>query len=256
MKITVLGSGTSTGVPVVGCTCPVCQSETPENNRTRSSILVEESEEEGKGIYLVDSSTDLRFQLLREGVTRLDGVFYTHAHADHLHGIDDLRPMTFKREIPLYGDDPVLEELTRRFSYIFGPVKQKGGGKPSLRTVPLKKAITLGSLKVTPLPVFHGGIPIYGYRFNDFVYITDCSRVPDETLPLLKDCRFMIVGGLRYRSHETHFSIDEAVSLIKKTGPERAWLTHICHDVDHNTLENQLPRGIKPAYDGLSFEVR
>jgi phosphoribosyl 1,2-cyclic phosphate phosphodiesterase len=250
MKITVLGSGTSSGVPVTACSCPVCMSTDPQNKRTRSSILVEE----GDSTFLVDSSTDLRFQLLRESIQSIDGVFYTHAHADHIHGIDDLRPYTYRKDLPLYGSSQVLEEIKSRFPYIFIETTQRGGGKPRLYSHVITHAQRFGSLEVTPLNVFHGLIPIYGYRFNDFVYLTDCSRIPEETMVLIRGCRFMIIGGLRYRSHETHFSINEAVDIIKKTGPERAWLTHICHDVDHNTLSKELPPGIEPACDGLKIE--
>lgn len=236
-------------MPVPGCDCSVCSSENPRNWRTRSSLLIET----GNEVYLVDSSTDLRFQLLREKVRRVDAVFYTHAHADHIHGIDDLRPLSRRQGIPLYGQKRVMEEIGSRFPYIFGETLQKGGGKPLLSLHPLEGRLELPGISLTCLPVWHGRIPIYGYRFNDFVYITDCSRIPGKTMTLIEGCRFMIIGGLRYRPHETHFSIDQAVGIIKKTGPERAWLTHICHDVDHDTLSRELPRGIAPAFDGLTI---
>ena len=249
MKITVLGSGTSSGVPAVGCSCSVCRSKNPRNRRTRCSILVEAD----GGRLLVDTSPDLRFQLLRENVGAIDGVLYTHAHADHLHGIDDLRPLSYRKNLPLYGSEEILEEIRSRFPYIFGRTVQRGGGKPDLQTVAVRESFSAAGMMITPIPVYHGVIPIYGYRFGDFVYITDCSRIPEESFSLLAGCRFMILGGLRYETHETHFSINEALEVIKKTGPERAWLTHICHDVDHDTLRSELPGHIEPAYDGLSF---
>ncbi|MDC7219760.1 MAG: MBL fold metallo-hydrolase [Spirochaetales bacterium] len=249
MKIIVLGSGTSSGVPAIGCSCAVCRSENPLNKRTRSSIIVETEEVR----LLVDSSPELRIQLLREGIDRLDGVLYTHGHADHLHGIDDLRPLSFGKDLPLYGKEEILGEIVERFPYIFGDTPQKGGGKPRLRPQMVKEPFRFGDIKISPILVYHGIIPIYGYRLNDFVYITDCSRIPEESYPLLENCRAMILGGLRYRPHETHFTIDEAVEVIKKTGPGRAWLTHINHDVDHNRLKEELPYPIEPAYDGLSF---
>ena len=251
MKITVLGSGTSSGVPSLGCSCPVCLSDNPRNRRTRSSIIVETE----AGRLLVDTAPDLRTQLLREKIGKIDGVLYTHAHADHLHGIDDLRAFTLSHDLPLYGPGDVLEEIRCRFPYIFKETRQKGGGKPRLKLIPVGEAFSLIGLTITPVPVFHGIIPIYGYRFDDFAYITDCSRIPDASFSLLDNCKAMILGGLRYEPHETHFSIDEACGVIKKTGPGRAWLTHICHDVDHDTLEHELPEHIKPAYDGLSFRI-
>jgi phosphoribosyl 1,2-cyclic phosphate phosphodiesterase len=249
MKITVLGSGTSTGIPVIGCSCPVCLSKNPRNKRTRCSLLVESEE----GSLLVDTPPELRLQLLREGVKDIDGVLYTHAHADHLHGIDDLRTLSHGKSLPLYGAENILSEIEGRFPYIFKVTPQRGGGKPCLSLFPLSETLHTIGLDVTPIPVFHGIIPIYGYRFNDFVYITDCSRIPEKSLTLLEGCRAMILGGLRYLPHETHFSIDEALAIIKKTGPERAWLTHICHDVNHDRLEKELPKPVEPAYDGLSF---
>ncbi len=203
----------------------------------------------------MDTSPDLRYQLLREGTGSVDAVLYTHAHADHLHGIDDLRAFSLERDLPLYGPADVLDEIESRFPYIFGETRQRGGGKPKLKTVPVREPFRLLGVKVTPIPVFHGIIPIFGYRFGDFIYITDCSRIPGESLALMEGCRAMILGGLRYEPHETHFTINEACDVIKKTGPERAWLTHICHDVDHDTLESELPGHIKPAYDGLSFVI-
>ncbi|MBN2628080.1 MAG: MBL fold metallo-hydrolase [Spirochaetales bacterium] len=249
MKITVLGSGTSTGVPVIGCSCPVCTSDNPRNRRTRCSLLVETD----RGNILIDTPPDLREQLLKQKVRSLAGVLYTHAHADHLHGIDDLRPLSHGATLPLYGQGEVLSEIRRRFPYIFGETVQRGGGKPRLTTEEVASPFILAGLSVTPIPVFHGVIPIYGYRIGDFLYITDCSRIPEESLPLIEGCRYMILGGLRYEPHETHFTIGEALEVIKKTGPERAWLTHITHDVDHDRLEKELPWPVSPAYDGLSF---
>ncbi|MDC7224793.1 MAG: MBL fold metallo-hydrolase [Spirochaetales bacterium] len=249
MKIILLGTGTSTGIPVIGCSCPVCLSENPCNKRTRCSLLVESEE----GRILIDTPPELRLQLLREGVGSIEGVLYTHAHADHLHGIDDLRTLSRDNTIPLYGSGPVLKEVKERFPYIFGETRQKGGGKPQLTVSPVTAPFRLAGFTITPIPVFHGIIPIYGYRINDFVYITDCSRIPKESYSLIEGCRYFILGGLRYDPHETHFSIGEALDVIKKTGPERAWLTHISHDVDHDTLKDELPHFVEPAYDGLSI---
>ncbi|MBN2656609.1 MAG: MBL fold metallo-hydrolase [Spirochaetales bacterium] len=253
MTITIMGSGTSHGVPVVGCACPVCLSENIKNKRSRASILVREN---GTDI-LIDTATEFRLQAIRENVMKLDAIFYTHSHADHLHGLDDIRSLSRDREIPLYGSGKDIEEIKKRFPYIFNSTLQKGGGKPRVEPHALRgEAVSIGSLEIKPIPLKHGKLDIYGYRFNNkAAYLTDCSDIPDESLALLKNLDVLIIGALRYKPHPTHYNIEQALEVIKKISPGRAYLTHLCHDLDHDQLENELPGGVFTAYDGLKIDL-
>ncbi|MBB6478594.1 MBL fold metallo-hydrolase [Spirochaeta isovalerica] len=253
MTISILGSGTSHGVPVVGCTCPVCLSGNVKNKRTRASIAVHYK----NTIILIDTATEFRLQAIREGLTKLDAIFFTHSHADHLHGLDDIRSISREKAIPMYGSKADLEEITNRFPYIFYNTVQKGGGKPQVIPHRLTgTGVKVGSIEVKPIPVKHGKLDIYGYRFNKrAAYITDCSEIPEESFPLLQNLDVLIIGALRYRSHPTHFNIEQALQVIKKISPGRAYLTHICHDLDHDQLEDELPGGVFPAYDGLKIDL-
>lgn len=251
MKIRVLGSGTSNGVPVVGCDCPVCMSSDPRNNRTRASVLVTHDDTS----ILIDTATEFRIQACRGGIRRLDAVFFTHAHADHLHGLDDIRPLTYERPLNLYASPATVEEIKYRFSYIFQSQKL-GGGIPRVRLNAIgTDPIRCGSLEVLPVPVLHGMLPINGFRIGPFAYLTDCNNIPSRSYALLKDLDLLIIDALRYRKHPTHFSIDQAVDEIAKIAPRRAFLTHMCHDVEYHELASILPEGIAPAYDGLEMEI-
>ncbi len=253
MKITLLGSGTSHGVPVIGCGCKVCSSADPRDKRTRSSILIENE----NTVILVDTGTDFRFQALRSGIRRLDAVLMTHAHADHLHGLDDTRSLTHEKPLPIYGSKNTIGEIRKRFDYVFTDTQQ-GGGKPRLEMIDHRaKEFSIDGVIIIPVPVKHGRLEIHGYRIGDFAYITDCSEIPDKSLELLTGVRVLIINALRYRPHPTHFSIDEAVQASEKIGAQEVWLTHLCHDVSHQELTEQLEknnsneRSILPAYDEL-----
>ena len=251
MEITILGSGTSHGIPVVTCNCEVCQSENNKNKRTRSSIFISEK---GTNI-LIDTATEFRLQAVREKISSVDAIFYTHSHADHLHGLDDIRPLTKNNPIEIYASKYDCNEIKNRFPYIFNDTIQKGGGKPkvNLNEIPLKKII-INSTIVNPIPVKHGILDIYGYKIDNRVaYITDCSEISEAGLTQLQGIEVLILGALRYREHSTHFNIDQALAIIKKISPERAYLTHLSHDVDHDKLSAELPGGIFPAYDGLKI---
>jgi len=257
MRVTILGSGTSHGIPVVGCGCEVCHSKNPKDKRTRSSILIEQ---DGTNI-LVDTSTDFRAQALRKGIDHLDAILMTHAHADHLHGFDDTRSLAWERPIPLYASAETLDEIVKRFDYAF-KVTQIGGGKPRVNLHRLDgTTVTIAGLEVRPIPIKHGILDIYGFRFGDFAYLTDCSEIPGPSLELLEGIKLLVIGALRYRPHATHFSIEEAIAASRKIGPERVWLTHLCHDVSHAKLEEELERdfsaspAVQPAFDGLEIEV-
>jgi len=193
-------------------------------------------------------------QLIREKVTQLDAVLQTHDHADHLNGIDDVRVFTRSKPMPFYASQEVVEETRKRFSYIFSN-QVPGGGTPSLdMRIADPKGFTIGSLEIVPIPIYHGCKTILGYRIGSIAYLTDCSGIPEESYPLLNGVGTLIIGALRYRTHPTHFSIDQALDVSRKINPEKTYLTHFCHDVDHAVIEKELPVGIHPAYDGLTIE--
>ena len=251
MNITILGSGTSHGIPVVGCTCGVCRSSDPHNKRTRSSILIQDSDSN----ILIDTATEFRLQAVREGISSLDAIFYTHSHADHLHGLDDIRPLTHKKPVNIYASTDDCDEIKNRFPYIFNQTVQKGGGKPNVILNKIDEAkITINKITIEAIEVKHGLINIYGYRINEnAAYITDCSYISDESIKRLKGIKILILGALRYREHATHYNIEQAIDIIKKISPERAYLTHLSHDVDHDKLSAELPGGISPAFDGMKI---
>ncbi|MEM9552886.1 MAG: MBL fold metallo-hydrolase [Acidobacteriota bacterium] len=259
IHVTVLGCGTSTGVPVVGCTCAVCTSDEPRNRRTRPSLLLrlEAAGAEAPVVVLIDTSPDLRIQCLREGVDRVDAVLFTHGHADHVFGLDDLRPFNFRQggAIPCYGSTATLEQLRRTFAYVFDGDPGEGGGKPRLVLEPIAGAFQVPGfdLEIEAVPVFHGSLEVYAYRFGDFAYVTDCNHIPEASLGRLAGVDTLILDALRYRPHPTHFSIDEALAVAGRLGARQTWFTHMNHDVDYRTTD--LPPGVELAYDGLAFSV-
>lgn len=251
MTITILGSGTSHGIPVVGCSCEVCLSQDYHNKRTRSSILVSEENTN----VLIDTATEFRLQAVREKIDSINAIFYTHSHADHLHGLDDIRPLTYKNPIEIYASAEDCREIRNRFPYIFNETLQIGGGKPQVNLNKLSdKVATINECTIEPIPVKHGLLNILGFLINDrAAYITDCSYISEESIDKLKDIEVLILGALRYREHSTHFNIDQALNIIKKISPKRAYLTHLSHDVNHKQLCAELPGGIFPAFDGLKI---
>ena len=252
MKIRVLGCATSTGVPIAGCRCGVCSSGDPKNNRTRSSVLVEAA---GKNI-LIDTSTDLRAQALREGVTRIDLVLYTHSHADHTHGIDDLKAFNFINgtDIDCYANSFTLDNIKRSFAYVFDSFPA-AGGVPRLNFREIDGRIETGGVAVEPVGIRHHDWEILGYRIGSFAYLTDCSSIPPESYEKLGGLDLLILGALRYKPHRAHFSVEQAVGEIEKIGPARALLTHMGHELDYETLRGELPDHVEPAYDGIEIEI-
>jgi len=252
MEVTFLGTGTSTGVPVPTCTCEVCRSTDPRDARLRPSVLLRW---EGATV-LVDTATDLRQQALRLGLMDLDAVFYTHAHADHVFGLDDLRMFNWRRggAIPVYGSAITLAAIRRTFWYVFEDV-EAGGGKPILDLHEVAAPFTLRGRTVVPVPLQHGRLPILGYRIGGFAYLTDVSVIPDGSYALLRDLDVLVLSALRYRPHPTHLHLARALEEAARIGAKRTLFTHIAHELSHAAVAAQLPPGIELAYDGLRFEV-
>lgn len=258
MNAVFLGTGTSHGVPVVGCSCPVCRSRDPRDSRYRASLLVRG---DGGERILVDPGPEFRLQALRAGIDRLDAVLVTHAHADHIHGLDDVRPLTREGVLPVWADRRAREELAVRFSYAFDP-PQPGGGVPRilLREMP-PDGIRVGGVEVRPVPILHGILPILGYRFGTFAYLTDCSEIPESSLALLEGVEILAIDGLRARPHPTHFSLSEAAEAARSLKVREAWIIHICHDHSHLELETLCAElsspdcTVRPAWDGMELLV-
>jgi phosphoribosyl 1,2-cyclic phosphate phosphodiesterase len=253
MKLTFLGTGTSTGVPSIGCECETCTSNDPRDKRLRVSIVIEHDSQ----TVLVDTSSDFRQQALRFGLKRLDGVLITHCHADHIFGLDDIRPLNFRYgALGVYANDRAWGDIRRIFKYIFEP-SHFGGGLPQVwaHTVVPGAPFCLGrDLLITPVEVIHGRLPVMAYRFNDFAYATDLSEIPPQTVELFQDLDVLVLDCLRFREHPTHLWLDKALSYIEELKPRRAFLTHIAHDVKHERDSARLPDHVKWAYDGLVVE--
>lgn len=252
LRVTMLGSGTSSGVPVIGCGCAVCTSEDPRNRRARAGLKLELP----GGTLLVDTPTELREQCLRFGLDRLDGVLYTHAHADHVFGLDDLRVFSFRHGAALrcYGSAATLRSLRRTFWYAFED-GQEGGGRPRLDLVEVAGPFEAAGARIVPVPVLHGELEVLGYRLGRFAYVTDVSHIPEASYELLAGVEVLILGALRYRPHPTHFSFPQAIEAAGRIGARHTIFTHLAHDVDHGRLEMTLPEGIELGYDGLRLEL-
>ncbi|MBI5560456.1 MAG: MBL fold metallo-hydrolase [Deltaproteobacteria bacterium] len=252
MKIRILGCGTSTGVPVIGCYCDVCASNDPKNKRTRASAVVTSGDKN----ILIDTSTDLRAQSLANNIEKIDAVFFTHPHADHLHGIDDLRIFNIiqKGAIPCYADERTIARIKHLFEYIFAS-NEYDGWKPRLLLSAVNSSMKLFGLDITPVPIYHGRGTILGYRINDAAYLTDCSGVPEETLEKLKGLKVLIVGALRKRPHPSHFSMDQAIEFSEAVSAKTTVLTHLSHNIDYVKDSVALPPGVSFAYDGMEIEV-
>ena len=252
MRITFLGTGTSHGVPMIGCDCTTCRSTDPRDTRLRPSIYVETAAAK----VLVDAGPDLRAQALRHDIRRVDAILFTHGHADHILGIDDLRRFNslMKRPMPCYGDAQTIADIRQTFHYVFDPATPKGGGLPSLQLVHVAGPLRLGDLEVQPIPLWHGVRPILGFRFDRVAYLTDCNRLADEAWGLLEGLDVVVLDALREQPHPTHFSLDEAIEVARRIGARRTLFTHMCHHLQHEPTNARLPGGMALAYDGLVLE--
>lgn len=251
MEVTFLGTGTSVGVPVVGCRCRVCTSDNPKNRRLRQSLWIRN----GEASVLVDTAVDFRQQALRHGVRRVDAILMTHPHADHILGLDETRVFAYWQHshIPVYGTPATLEGIRRTFWYAFEEVPQ-GGGVPKLDLVPLEGPFEVGGLEVVPVEVDHGSMPVTGYRIDGFAYLTDCKRVPPSAVEALRGVDTLVINALRqHPEHPTHMTVKEALAAAAAIGPRRVFLVHMGHELEHEELAASLPEGVAPAYDGLTL---
>ncbi len=257
MRLTLLGTGTSMGVPQIGCDCAVCHSDDPHDRRTRTAALIED----GEHTILIDTPPELRLQLLRAGTKRIDAVLYTHEHADHVHGIDDLRSFSLLQHepLPLYAPPETARHLRHAFNYIFdaGVVPVRGTSKPSLTMQPLTadREHEIGGLAVRPIAFRHGNSEVFGYRIGPMAYVTDVKSVSASDRDLLRGVRVLVLNALWWREHPTHLSIPEAIAIAQDLGVERTYLTHLTHETAHRDLLHRLPPGIEPGYDGMKIEI-
>ena len=245
-----LGTGTSSGIPVVGCNCPVCHSTDRRNQRSRCSALVLF----GQSALLIDTATDFRQQALREKIERIDAVLYTHTHADHVHGIDDLHPYCLRHggPIPIYASAESVALIRRNFSYIFDAGLDPGY-RPELETIVITAPVDRFGLHIIPIPLIHGTGTALGYRIGDVAYLTDCSAIPATSLALLGGLETLVLDALRFRPHATHFNIAQALAVAAQIGARRTLLTHLSHEVDHLRHSADLPAGVEFAWDGQRF---
>lgn len=252
MRVTFLGTGTSTGVPAIGCDCETCLSTDPRDKRLRVSVLIEH---DGKNI-IIDTSTDFRQQVLRIGLKEVDAVLITHCHADHVFGIDDIRPINIRMKRPLsfFANHMAWVGMRRMFGYIFEPSAY--AGLPQIVPHIIAGPFSLFGLNVIPVEIIHGRLPVVAYRVNQMAYVTDCNFIPDEACEQLSDLDVLILDCLRYKPHPTHLHLDKTLEYIERLKPRQAFLTHMAHDIRHATLSAELPPGVELAFDGLSFEMK
>jgi len=252
VKITFLGTGTSQGIPVIACPCPVCHSDDTRDRRLRTSLLIETE----TATIVIDSGPDFRQQMLRENVLHLDAILLTHEHKDHIAGLDDIRAYNFLQQKPMdiYAEPRVQYAIKREFAYIFAEYKYPGIPQVNLHTIENNRDFSINGLTVTPIRVYHYRLPIFGFRFGDVTYITDAKSIPPREMHRIAGTRILILNALRKKKHLTHFNLEEALEIVRIIRPEKAYFIHISHLMGfHAEVQAKLPKNVFLAYDGLSF---
>jgi len=254
LKITFLGTGTSQGVPIIGCQCYVCQSIDHKDKRLRTSLLIETE----TTTVVIDSGPDFRQQLLRANLCKLDGLVFTHSHKDHLAGMDDIRAFNYLQNKPVevYATEFTQQVIKKEFEYIFSNSSYPGVPQINLNTIDKEKEFIIGDIHIQPIEVMHYKMPVLGFRINNFTYITDANHIEDAEMNKIMGTKYLVLNALRKEAHISHFTLDEAIQISAKLAPDLTYLTHISHQLGlHQDVQNELPFGIQLAYDTLSFEI-